>query len=432
MLERSRFEAELDAFEFDSATQSNRTGSLDVKAAARQNRRFARTLEWRSALSRIAGLVDLRGRSFPEAVARWQSGQGLRPDGVLGPQTWARMKPRLAEVAQRRAGGAVRPQREHENGGTRPKLDGGSLGRAFDPFLAAASVPDDVIRAVAASKAFKDLAKVISDTYVAWPDVGTADTVEAGVLVKGKTRTPVLDVAGHPSFSRFAPFGGIDNDVERDTIAIHAIPQAPAGHWVAQIALGTARAHTWIKRGKYDPATPTSNIRSAIRREWRSQVDADHIVDTVFSASKEFKGQKRPPVMEMSEESIEREMYPSELLHTGLEHCVLSEFATAVMVRKKIGEADIKKLKAEADAVVIADRALDDYLLDPLLLVHDRSTGLFAPLSEYAEERFILRLLHARWKQVGHIATASIGTLRTKREEHRDAFFQFQAKYRVP
>ncbi len=239
-------------------------------------------------------------------------------------------------------------------------------------------------------------------------------------------------MAGHPSFSRFAPFRGIDNDVDRDTIAIHAVPSAPSSHWIAQIALGTARAHTWIKRGKYDPDETIVNIRRAIKREWRSQVDADHIVDTVFLSSKEFKGQKRPPTMEMTEESIERELYSSEMLHTGLEHCVLSEFATAAMVRKKLGSADIKSLKAQADAVVIADRALDDYLVDPFPLVHDRPTGLYVPLPEYAEERFILRLLHERWKQVGDFATASIGDLRTKREEHRDAFFQFQAQYRVP
>ena len=69
--------------------------------AVRLNRRYGEELGWRAqhdAIVRLLGFVDFTPdeKTFAEAVARWQRGQGLKGDGIVGPNTWARMRSALA------------------------------------------------------------------------------------------------------------------------------------------------------------------------------------------------------------------------------------------------------------------------------------------------------------------------------------------------
>jgi hypothetical protein len=68
-----------------------------LQRATRLNRRRARLLGWRLYIDRIVRLLGFatstpNERIFAEAVARWQTKQGLPADGVIGPNTWARMR----------------------------------------------------------------------------------------------------------------------------------------------------------------------------------------------------------------------------------------------------------------------------------------------------------------------------------------------------
>lgn len=231
MRERNRLGAELALFELEGAPRSSRVPRVDSRTAARLNRSYARTLGWRKKLRQIANILNLRGRSFPEAVADWQKSQGLPPDGVLGPRSWSRMAPRL------------KGETEREYFESEVRLTAGAVGLAFDPLLVHGKVPTDVVPALNLAKRFQEIAKKLDDVYVAQPDLST-ETVEAGVIVTSPDRKRrgkrVLLVSGDPLFTRFAPFGSIETDVDQDTIIIHAPPSAPSDHWVSQIALGTA------------------------------------------------------------------------------------------------------------------------------------------------------------------------------------------------
>ena len=379
-------------------------------------------------IAQIAALIDLRGRTFPDAVAAWQRREGLPPDGVLGAPTWARMKPRLKPPAPPGARTIPRAAREFFVPRAAAALTSGQFGLAFDPFLAGASVPKDAIEAMAASPSFKKFAKVLDDRCVALADVASTEVVESGRIVKGRrAKRTVLDVAGHPTFSAYVPFGAIDSEVDQDRIVIHVNPGAPADHWVVQMALATARAHAWLTRRPRTPA-PKSNIQMSVQLEGRSLREADAIVFQVFLSSRTFKGRKRPGGLEISTGLLQREFFPSEFRHSVLEHWVLSEFAAEDIARHKRGAAEIKTAKAEADAVRLEARGLDDYLFDPVLLAEDPKSGLFAPLStDLAELRLILRVIDARWKHLG--TNVGMGAMERLREEHQEAFFRGVVKY---
>jgi hypothetical protein len=447
--ERRRFEREVSLSDAGAGGRPTSAPGIGLRAAARLNRRYALTLGWRKAFRQVAALLSLRGRTFPEAVARWQKSEGLVPDGVLGPRTWSRMRVRLrsaaagaggrgSALASPLAGGgppAEREYREYFVPQAGAALSPGQFGLAFDPLLSAAGVPRDVIVAVAASPTFKSMARALDGKYVALSDVAARETVDNGVIVKGgRNGRRVLEAAGHPSFGTFVPMGDIDADVDQDRVVIHVAPGAPREHWVVQLALGAARAHGWITR-KPRVAGAADNIRNAVRREARNLIEADRIIAQVFAAA--FKG-RTPPAplapgrLEDVERDVERGFHPSEWLRTGLEHWVLSEFAAAEMAARKLTLADTKRLKAEADRVVLADRRLDDYLWDPLVFFLDRPSGLFVPFaSEYAEQRFLLRVLDARWKTLGNIATTPLGDVRRMREDHQQAFFRDVIRYRA-
>ena len=80
------------------------SGKLDassVRRAIHLNKRYAKTLGWekhRTAIESYLVASKLLVPSmwpesdFPRAVARWQQKRGLKPDGILGPKTWTRIK----------------------------------------------------------------------------------------------------------------------------------------------------------------------------------------------------------------------------------------------------------------------------------------------------------------------------------------------------
>ena len=82
--------------------------------AVRLNRRYGEELGWRArydAIARLLGFVDFTPdeKTFAEAVARWQRAQGLKNDGIVGPQTWARLRAALATDGGGRPSTGTRP-----------------------------------------------------------------------------------------------------------------------------------------------------------------------------------------------------------------------------------------------------------------------------------------------------------------------------------
>lgn len=76
--------------------------SIDMTRAIRLNRHYGRRLGWQTQRRRIERLLGFGNilpdeRSFAEAVAKWQARhQGLTQDGIIGPNTWRRMRRALA------------------------------------------------------------------------------------------------------------------------------------------------------------------------------------------------------------------------------------------------------------------------------------------------------------------------------------------------
>ncbi|MBI1925777.1 D-alanyl-D-alanine carboxypeptidase family protein [Candidatus Poribacteria bacterium] len=76
---------------------SRQTAAIDVERAMQANRYYAKKLGWQAHYDRINPLLGFTNyspdeRTFAEAVANWQRSQGLTGDGIIGPNTWARMK----------------------------------------------------------------------------------------------------------------------------------------------------------------------------------------------------------------------------------------------------------------------------------------------------------------------------------------------------
>ena len=398
----------------------DRSLEINVRKAAHANRALARSLGWGRNLRRVLQSIDVRRQSFPQAVAAWQRAHGLPADGVIGPGTWARMQSGARRMAERE----LDVPREYD-----VLLTKGQVGKAFAEPLKLTKAPDDVISAIASSKTFQNQAKAIEAKYVALADVAADETVEDGTITKGKRATkPVLAVSVDRTFSAFATVGSIDSMVDQDTIILQ-LPDSPStAEWVQQIALGTARAFQWVTR-KNRSDDGNVNILNAVKRDMMALQDADIIVGQAF-ASRELKGQKKPPPMEGLLDNFHRAMYGSQFLHTGLEHHVLNEFATQEIIRKKLKRSEIKAFKIAADALDINARNLVDYLSDPSPLFVTTTGGSSVPLdSKYAEQRAVLRVLDARWKAL-NIAKAEVKDVAEMLEDHQAAFFQGVIRYR--
>jgi N-acetylmuramidase/Putative peptidoglycan binding domain len=86
-------------FEAPVADETGPSGGRYERAVER-NRHFARALGWQPYYDQIARLLGFSAltpaeAAFAAAVQRWQRAQGLAADGILGPNTWARMRARL-------------------------------------------------------------------------------------------------------------------------------------------------------------------------------------------------------------------------------------------------------------------------------------------------------------------------------------------------
>jgi hypothetical protein len=71
--------------------------SIDLMRAVHLNRDYSVKLGWEKYRDKIGSLLGFTNSSpteevFAEAVANWQNKQGLKPDGILGPTTWSRIK----------------------------------------------------------------------------------------------------------------------------------------------------------------------------------------------------------------------------------------------------------------------------------------------------------------------------------------------------
>ncbi len=80
-------------------TPTKTINTLDLEKAVIKNSEWSQKLGWSAYLGAIMALVGYVPLPFPslknfaEAIARWQSHQGLLPaDGIIGPKTWERIK----------------------------------------------------------------------------------------------------------------------------------------------------------------------------------------------------------------------------------------------------------------------------------------------------------------------------------------------------
>jgi hypothetical protein len=77
--------------------------SIDLMRAVRLNRDYSVKLGWEMYRDKIGALLGFTNSSptekvFAEAVANWQKKQGLKPDGIIGPTTWSRIKPEIGKA----------------------------------------------------------------------------------------------------------------------------------------------------------------------------------------------------------------------------------------------------------------------------------------------------------------------------------------------
>jgi hypothetical protein len=72
--------------------------ALNVPLAIRMTPYFAKSAGWKDQVDNVCGLLGFSGsypdaQNFVTAVQRWQLTHQLDPDGMLGPDTWKKMKP---------------------------------------------------------------------------------------------------------------------------------------------------------------------------------------------------------------------------------------------------------------------------------------------------------------------------------------------------
>jgi LAS superfamily LD-carboxypeptidase LdcB len=85
------------------SSDPDRSSTLDYQKAIRLNRHYGSNLGWQDRLHEINIIIGLASntpveRDFVDAVSKWQKVQGLKADGILGPNTWRRLRPQLVNV----------------------------------------------------------------------------------------------------------------------------------------------------------------------------------------------------------------------------------------------------------------------------------------------------------------------------------------------
>ncbi|HSF51034.1 MAG TPA: M15 family metallopeptidase [Nitrososphaeraceae archaeon] len=78
--------------------------SFDFQRAAEKNRQYSTRLGWNKYLTRINKLLGFTNvspseNSFARAVYDWQYSNGLKPDGIIGPNSWLKMKKSLENLS---------------------------------------------------------------------------------------------------------------------------------------------------------------------------------------------------------------------------------------------------------------------------------------------------------------------------------------------
>ncbi|MGH2733646.1 MAG: peptidoglycan-binding domain-containing protein [Actinomycetota bacterium] len=93
--------------------------AVDINHAVARNRVHRQSLSWQPSLDGIVRYLGFGTRTpdeprFAEAVARWQQDQnGLTVDGILGPQTWGRMRGAIGPVPSVDIDRAMRRNRDY-------------------------------------------------------------------------------------------------------------------------------------------------------------------------------------------------------------------------------------------------------------------------------------------------------------------------------
>lgn len=91
-------------------------GQIDLDRAVRCNPHMGRLIGWekhRDQIDRLLGFTTSTPdeRAFSEAVANWQDQQGLVSNGIIGPATWAWMRPRIGLRISRKIRRSVKKNR---------------------------------------------------------------------------------------------------------------------------------------------------------------------------------------------------------------------------------------------------------------------------------------------------------------------------------
>src|SRR4051812_48581776 len=87
-----------------NAYEEDELSSASRKEGVSDNTRYAQLLGWSAHIDRIAQLLGFTNMTpdiatFTQAMAVWQSRNGLKPDGVLGPVTWGTVQRALGIAA---------------------------------------------------------------------------------------------------------------------------------------------------------------------------------------------------------------------------------------------------------------------------------------------------------------------------------------------